>query len=203
MTRTEIAGVVVFALFFAGGAFLAGEFSDAVSRYLDFGIAGMAGYVFVGIIATVIAPVSTVALIPFAAVLWGPVTTALLSVVGWTIGSVVAYVIARRFGKPFVARFVDLRTIERYEHALGEKYLFWNIVLLRMAVPVDILSYAVGLFTSVKLSVYVAATIIGILPFAFIFAYAAQATLNFQIVIGGVVLATIYLGYRKGRSMRR
>ncbi|MEX2090509.1 MAG: hypothetical protein WD989_00015 [Candidatus Paceibacterota bacterium] len=66
-----------------------------------------------------------------------------------------------------------------------------------MAVPTDILSYAIGLFTSVKTGVYVAATFFGILPFAFIFPYASQAPLSFQILVGTVVVAMLFLGYKK------
>lgn len=202
MKPKEIIGAGIFILFFVAGTIIAREFSGDIVKYLDFGIVGMAVYVLVGIVATVIAPISTVSLIPIAVVLWGPFVVAVLSIVAWTIGSGIAFVIARRFGKPLIARFVDLRTIEKYEHAVGGTYVFWDIVFLRMVVPVDILSYAIGLFTSVKMGRYLAATIIGIMPFAFILSFATEATLGFQIMIAFLVLTMVYLGYRRVRSAK-
>lgn len=202
MKPKEIIGVTIFVLFFVAGIIIAREFSGEIVKYLDFGVVGMAVYVFAGIVATVIAPISTVSLISVAVVLWGPFTVAVLSITAWTIGAVIAFGIARRFGKPLVARFMDLRNIERYERALGGTYVFWDIVFLRMAVPVDVLSYAIGLFTSVKMSTYLAATVIGIMPFAFILSFAAQASLGFQIGVAFLVLVTIYLGYRKVRGAK-
>lgn len=197
MKIKEFAGIVIFILFFVVGMFVAREFSGDVVTYLSSGVPGMAMYVLVGIVATVIAPISTIMLIPVATVLWGPFTVAVLSVIAWTIGSVIAFVMARRFGKPLVVRFANLQNIEKYEKALGDEYLFWSVVFLRMAVPVDILSYAIGLFTSIRIDIYIAATIIGIMPFAFILPFAAQASLGFQITVGLLVLIMMNLGYRR------
>lgn len=197
MNAKEFAGIVILVLFFVAGMVVAREFSSDVVTYLDSGVLGMVMYVLVGIVSTIIAPISTVMLIPVATVLWGPFAVAILSIIAWTVGSIIAFVIARRFGKPLIMRFVNLQNIEKYEKALGGEYLFWNIVFLRMAVPVDILSYAIGLFTSIRIDTYIVATIIGITPFAFILPFAVQASLWFQIIVGLLVFIIIYLGYRK------
>lgn len=69
-----------------------------------------------------------------------------------------------------------------------------------MAVPVDILSYAIGLFASVSLRSYILATFMGITPFAFVFPYAARASLWLQILGGILALIAVYLGYRRVRG---
>ena len=197
MSTKEIIGALILLLFFASSILATQEFSSVIVEYFNPGILGMTAYILAGTLPTVIAPISTVALIPLAVMIWGPTTTAIMSIIGWTIGSVIAFMVARRFGKPLLVRFVDLRDIERYERVLGEKYVFWNILFLRMVIPVDILSYAIGLFTSINIGTYTLTTIIGITPFAFIFSYTAHAPFLFQVGAGILILLAIYLGYRK------
>jgi len=50
-----------------------------------------------------------------------------------------------------------------------------------MGIPVDILSYAVGLFTDIHAITYFWATLVGIVPFAFIFSYAGMFPWYLQI----------------------
>lgn len=197
MSKKEIISISVVIFLFLAGAFVAREYAGYIVLYLDHGVASMLVYMCAGIFATVVAPVSTLPLIPIAVALWGPFVTGTLSVIAWSIGSVVAFFIARRFGKPIVAHFVNLEKISKYEKALGEKYLFWDLVFLRAAVPVDILSYAVGLFTSIGIGVYTLATFIGIIPFAFIFSYASRAPLLVQFLFGVLAVTVMYVGYRK------
>ena len=60
-----------------------------------------------------------------------------------------------------------------------------------MVLPVDILSYALGLFTTIKTWKYILATFIGVIPFAFIFSYAGMVNIYYQ--IGAFVLAALVL----------
>lgn len=179
--------------------------SAAVQEYADFfanipfalGIEGMVVYTAVTVVAVVIAPVSTLPLLPIAVGLWGSFVAALLSILGWTIGSVVAFFIARHFGRPVVHRFVDLHKLEQFEKALPEKHIFWSLVFLRMALPVDVLSYAVGLFTKIRFLTYFSSTVFGVLPFAFVFSYAAVLPPHYQLVAGAVGIGALFVGYKK------
>ena len=152
---------------------------------------GMAVYLIITIIAIVIAPVSTMALLPLAANLWGTVITAILSIVGWTIGSLIAFVLARKYGVPLVKKFVSLEKINKIEKMIPKKNLFWSIVFLRITIPVDILSYALGLFSKIKTLPYLLATIIGTIPFAFIYSYLGKMPFYYQIM--AVILAGIVI----------
>ncbi|RMD59929.1 hypothetical protein D6833_10765, partial [Candidatus Parcubacteria bacterium] len=101
-----LGGAFVLVLF-VGSAALAQEFSHTMQYFLQGrGAAGMMFYVFASIAATVVAPLTTVPLIPLAAALWGPIPTALLSIAAWWIGAIIAFWISRRFGEPLVRRIV-------------------------------------------------------------------------------------------------
>lgn len=153
---------------------------------------GMSAYVSLTASAIVIAPVSTLPLIPLAAVTWGWVTAALLSIIGWTIGSQLAFWLARRYGKTLVQTFISLERFTGFEQRFTGRNLFWMVVLLRMTIPVDILSYALGLFSQMSHRSFFGATIIGIIPFAFVFAYLGSLPPQIQI-IGLIEIAIVII----------
>ncbi|MBP9836845.1 MAG: TVP38/TMEM64 family protein [Candidatus Pacebacteria bacterium] len=199
--KSELIKLLLLVSFFVLAIFISTTYKEEIVQYLDFGYWGMFVYVSLATISTVVAPINTLPLIPVATALWGGFISALLSITAWTLGAIIAFIIARRLGKPFIEKHYDLEKISRYEKLLGDKYVFWNIVALRIMIPVDILSYAIGLFTSIKLSTYSLATLIGVSPFAFLLAYSATFPLPLQIGVGVLVLLTIYLGYRKIKNL--
>ena len=152
------------------------------------------------IIATVIAPLSSVPLLPVVSSIYGWFIAGLLSVIGWTIGSVIAFWLARRYGMPLVKKIVSLESINNIEKRIPEDNLFWSIVFLRMVVPVDFLSYLLGLFSHIKYKTYFWATLIGVTPFAFILAYLGTLPLVYQIITFTIAAIFILVGlliYRK------
>ena len=142
--------------------------------------------------ATVVAPFTVLPLVPVMAPLFGPFFTALYAIVGWWLGSMVAFLIARYGGKPILLRVGSLEKIAQYEEQVPPHLTFWSLVLLRMVVPVDILSYVVGFLSRITLLPYALATLIGIIPFAFLFSYGGvvflQADYREFIVLGGIAL---------------
>lgn len=149
-------------------------------------VVGMVLYVLLGVVAVVIAPISTFPLLPVAVSLWGPFWAASLSIIGWTLGSVIAFVLARRYGKPIVERFADVSEVERLVGVMPKENLFLTLTFLRIAVPVDIFSYAVGLFVPVSVGVFVLSTLVGVSPFAFIFSYAVTKSIWYQVAVVAV-----------------
>lgn len=153
---------------------------------------GVVAYVvFVTLNAVIVAPVGAVPLIPLATEIWGMVPTALFNIIGWTIGSIIAFGIARVFGRPYVERLVGAKNLDKSEKYFPQNALFWNVVLLRMILPVDILSYGLGLFSTLRLSSYTLATLIGVTPFAFIFSYAATLPLTYQLSGAAAIVALV------------
>lgn len=125
--------------------------------------------------ATVFMPVTVLPIIPIAAPILGPFMTGILSIVGWTSGAVVAFLIARHLGRPILGRLVSIKKIERVSEKIPKDAMFLFVVLVRMTFPVDIMSYAIGLTTSMKLMPYTLATILGVAWFSFAFAYLGNA----------------------------
>lgn len=161
------------------------------------GVLGVVSYVGITIIAVVVAPVSTMPLLPVAVALWGPVVAALLSIVGWTAGAVIAFMLARVYGRLLVGRFMDLGAMKRIEQVVPKEHVFVSVLFLRMGLPVDLLSYALGLFSTMSLQSYILATVIGVSPFAFVFAYAANWPIVYQVAVGVVAISIVVYGYAR------
>jgi len=159
------------------------------------GFAGMFIYVFVTILAVVLAPVSTMPLVPIASNLWGTFIAAILSIIGWSIGAFIAFIIARIYGAKIVEKIIPLKKLHEYEKLIPQKNIFFGIILLRIIIPVDLLSYALGIFSKVKLRTYMIATVIGIAPFAFIWAYLGKIPFYYQILIFLIVLVVLTIAY--------
>lgn len=140
-------------------------------------------YVIITAIAVVLTPISALPLIPLVSNIWGGVLTATLSIVGWVAGSQIAFLLARKYGKPFVEKIIPIEKINSFENYFSSKNLFWAIVFLRIMLPVDILSYALGLFSEIKSSTFFFATLIGVAPFGFIFSYAGNISTRMQITM--------------------
>ena len=187
--------LIVVVTFFIVATVLAQKYENELQSFVgQKGISvGMVSYVLITAFAIVIAPVSTLPLIPVAVGVWGWVATGILSVIGWVIGSQIAFHLARSLGKPFIQKIVSLERLEKFEKHFSEKNLFWTVVFLRMTVPVDILSYAVGLFSRMRSASYFLATLIGVIPFAFVFSYAGALPISSQIITLIEVMAFIII----------
>ena len=65
-----------------------------------------------------------------------------------------------------------LSALDRMERAIPADIGFAGIVVLRMFLPVDVTSFALGLLRKLSFKTYALASLIGILPFAFVWSYA-------------------------------
>lgn len=196
-------GIFVFTLFIFS--------SDAVVDYfrslMEGSVLGPFAYFAVLVVAVVVAPVAALPLIPLAASLFGPFATGVLSVIGYTVGGIIAFLLAQRIGQPVLRYFISLEQLEKIEKKVPPQASFLGIVLLRMAVPVDLLSYALGLFSTIPLRTYALATLIGVTPFSFIFAYGGQALADrsFPTLIGVAIVGSLlfFFAVRKLRALHR
>ncbi len=189
--------LVVFALLilFVLSGYLAQVYQDQLVGLMSGRtVSGALVYVFGATIATIIAPLSFLPILPVAVTLWGSFVAALLSIVAWSLGAAIAFLLARRYGRPLVLHFVGERKMSLASRMIPEKYLFVAVVFLRMALPVDLLSYALGLLGVMRFMPYMAATVIGITPFAFAFSYLAQMSFTFQAISLIVGVSVIVLG---------
>ncbi|MBU4480227.1 VTT domain-containing protein [Patescibacteria group bacterium] len=163
-------------------------------------------FIFLMIISTVFSPLTVLPMVPTFGLLLGSFNTAIYSIGGWVIGSMIAFWIARSFGKPVLEKFISKTDLEKYNKYVPEDINFWWVIFLRMIIPVDILSYLVGLFTRMSVVKYFWATFIGVIPFSFIFAYGYEIVFFknvFATVLSGVfilaILLLVWYFHRKGK----
>ena len=167
-------------------------------------VQGVSLFLALNILDAVVAPGATLPLIPVAAHAWGHIWAAVVTTAGWTIGSVIAFSIARRWGTPFVKHLTSLQRLREMKHYVP-KDVFWSIVFLRLAMPMDILSYVLGLFTHISWRKYTAATALGVTPPAFLLAYLGKLPHAYDLIafgIGGIVVAAYVMVVRRRHACR-
>ena len=168
---------------FATSTFLSQRFeAELIAFATSGGVIGMFTYVIVTAGAIVVAPVSSLPLMPLAVGMWGWFVTGVLSIIGWTLGSQIAFALARKYGKTLVQRLMSLERLNKFEKKLSTNNIFWTVILLRMIMPVDVLSYALGLFSNISGTLFFLSTVIGVTPFAFIFSYLGSLPPGFQLI---------------------
>lgn len=162
-------------------------------------IKGVCLFLGLNILDAVLAPGATLPLIPVAARAWGHFAAALVTTAGWTAGSLLAFSIARRWGSPLVTKLTSIERLRQMKD-YAPKDVFWSIVVLRLVMPMDLLSYVLGLFTHITWGKYVAATAFGVTPPAFLLAYLGRLPHAYDIFafgIGGVVVIGYVVAARR------
>lgn len=154
---------------------------------------GIATYLLAVIASVVLLPLSSLPLLPAAARIFGVWQTAVLSIAGWWIGCLIAFQIAR-CGRPYLEKFTPLAPVDRLEQRIPKDISFVGIVILRMILPVDITSFALGLLKHLSFSTYAVASLIGITPFAFVWSYAGGALEKGAVVSASLIVTGMMIG---------
>ncbi len=163
-------------------------------------------YVLLLIVAVVLMPLTVMPLIPLAASILGPFMTAILSILGWTLGAMIAFLISRHLGRPVLKKFISLQKLDDLLEIFPDRTRFLFVVILRLTLPVDIVSYALGLTKSLGFIEYSLATFLGVIWFSFAFAYLGEALLTgnmpLLIELGGASLVIFLIGWYLLRQSR-
>jgi len=197
--------VIVVGLFFLVSYFVQDKISS-LENSIGSGISGMVVFVFIEILAVVFAPITTLPFVPLASNLWGWVIAGILSLIGLVIGSMIAFELGRFYGERIIKKLFSLEQIEKAEKLIPHRHIFWSIVFLRVAIPADILSYALGLFSNVKRRTFFFATLLGFIPMTFIISYVGGLDLVYQIIAflaGGIIFAVGAIIAYKRRERRK
>ena len=128
---------------------------------------------------------------------------AMLSWLGWMTAAAIIIFVTRRLGFGFIRRIGLLGRVREFGRALPQKDLCWGALCLGIVgAPIDVVSYAIGLFTAISPWAYLAAIAIGLLPFAFFIAFTATLPLINQAYIMGMMIIFwgVFYGYVKHRS---
>ncbi|MGE0109492.1 MAG: TVP38/TMEM64 family protein [Bdellovibrionales bacterium] len=114
------------------------------------GVFGPFVFILMQILQVVITPISHYSLGFVGGYLYGPYVGGLLNYIGRLIGHILAYIIARCYGRHLIEKYVDKKTIQKYDHIIvGEgKGLLQTFVLFLIyflpLFPDDEISYMVG-----------------------------------------------------------
>jgi len=120
---------------------------DRVTRFLEtLGPWSFAGFLLIQVFQVVAAPIPGEVTGFLGGYLYGPFLGTVLNTVGLTLGSIVAFLLSRTFGRPAVDRFVDPKTMERFDFLLHHKGAFLVFLLFLLpGFPKDYLCYILGL----------------------------------------------------------
>ncbi len=188
--KKEILSLFAIAVIFVAITYFTQQNIEIIKELLSRGGKfGFLLYILVTVAAIVAAPLTSIPLIPLVVQVWGVFLTGIFSIVGWTLGSLAAFWVARRFGTAAVSKVESLERIRAVAGRVPEKKMFWYLLFLRMTIPVDILSYALGLFTDISWRMFFATTLIGVIPVTFLLAYVGSLPVILQapIVVAGVI----------------
>jgi len=152
-------------------------------------------FVLIVIIGTIFVPLTFLPIIPITTFLYGWVLTGFFILIGQIIGSIIAFGISRKYGLPLVSRIVSMEDIDKYESKLPEGNLFWAIVFIRIALPLDVLSYILGLFGKLRFRIFALATLLGLIPSSFMLAYLGGLELKYQLIAFAMFVIVILIGY--------
>jgi uncharacterized membrane protein YdjX (TVP38/TMEM64 family) len=107
---------------------------------------GFAGFILLQVVQVVAAPIPGEATGVLGGYIYGPAVGVVLSTIGLTLGSYVAFTLSRYFGRPLTDKFVDAKTMERFDYLLLHKGLFLIFLLFLIpGFPKDYLCYILGL----------------------------------------------------------
>jgi uncharacterized membrane protein YdjX (TVP38/TMEM64 family) len=128
-------------------------------------VAGAAAFVLWSALSAMLAFFSSAVLVPVAVQVWGATGTTLLLWLGWTLGGVGAYTVARVAGRPLVRRLLKANVLARYEHRVSTQAPIGLVILLQLGLPSEIPGYLLGLVRYAPWR-YVLALVIAELPWA-------------------------------------
>lgn len=152
--------------------------------------------------------VATVLFVPGAAItllggaLFGLWWGTLYTVVGATIGAVVAFFIARFFGRDFFGSLIAHERFQRvrtYDTALAANGFITMLVLRLVPLfPFNALNYSLGL-TSVRSRAYIIGTFLGIIPGTFAYTYFGDSLFSLDIASIAIALVLVIFVTLLGR----
>jgi len=204
--RLWVAILIIVSLFILT-SYYSNKYSDRILDYLGEQslIKAASIYLFISIVSIIIAPISSLPLLPVIANLWGGLWAGLISILGWTFGNFIAFVLAKKYGRPLVRKIGTEKEISQLREYLPQKgeNLFLKLVLLRIVFPIDLLSYVLGLFApDIKLKTFFWSTLVGMAPGTLLFSYLGTISIIYQLALFVLAFLVFYYGskYIKHRT---
>lgn len=114
-------------------------------RIVVFGIFAPLAFIFIQALQVIITPISHYSVGVVGGFLYGPYLGALLNWIGRIMGHIIAFFIARSFGRKIAEKFVKQETLEKYDKYVSNKSFVLFILYFLPLFPDDELSYLAGL----------------------------------------------------------
>ena len=162
----------------------------------------LGAYLFLALAAlsAMMAFISAVIIIPIAVYTWGPVITVVLLWSGWILGGILAYSIARFFGRRAIQWLTAEVGLKRIESYINEKTPFSLVLLFQLALPSEIPGYLLGL-VKYPIKSYLLALACAELPYALATVLLGDSFLNKRAYIilsaGLLMIAFSYFAINK------
>lgn len=115
--------------------------------------------------SAMLAFLSSSLLVPAAIVAWGRTVAALLLWLGWILGGVVSYALARRLGRPAVALLGAAAPLAAWEERISRRAPLSVALLFQLAVPSEVPGFVLGM-VRYPFRRYLVVVALGELPFA-------------------------------------
>ncbi|HEY6513770.1 MAG TPA: VTT domain-containing protein [Burkholderiaceae bacterium] len=132
---------------------------------------GVTLFVATSVLAVLMPLLTNLPLLPVAVLAWGPWWTAALLLLGWIGGAALSFWLGRHARAAILRHFPSVQRHADIDRLIHPRHRLVSLVLLRMTFPVDVLSYALGLFSArTTLAENVLSTALGAAPFALLFA---------------------------------
>lgn len=183
------AGLGVVALF-AAGLWLARHYAGPISEALTaHSVLGIAVFFVSSAVAVLLPMLTNLPLVPLAVLAWGPGWTALILLLGWMAGSGLSFALGRHAQATILRRFPSVQRHAQIDRLIHPQHRQLSLIMLRMTFPVDVLSYALGLFSRrTTLLENLMSTAVGGVPFAILFSLFPTLSGNAQWVVFGASL---------------
>lgn len=175
--------LIVFLLFFVGSVvtFLftdQAHLSSFVSSAGAWGPLLIIGFI---ILEVVLAPVPGTFIMVAAGALYGTWLGALYSYAGNVLGSLLAFFLAQRFGRPFVERIISHSNLRRYDRFFKDNRHWVLLFYMLPVIPVDILSFTCGL-SSLRWRRFLTVIMVGFIPNTLILAFLGEQLAGLSLV---------------------
>lgn len=125
-----------------------------------FGILAPLAFIFFQALQVVFTPISHYSVGILGGFLYGPYVGALLNWIGRVIGHIIAFFIARFAGRIIAEKFVQRKTLEKYDKFVSDKSLVLFLVYFLPLFPDDETSYLAGL-SKMKFRMFLFANLFG------------------------------------------
>lgn len=139
-------------------------FSESQEIWQDkvamFGILAPLAFIAIQALQVVVTPISHYSVGVVGGFLYGPWIGGLLNYIGRIIGHLIAFSIARAFGRKIAEKYVSQKTLEQYDKYVSNKSLILFLMYYLPIFPDDELSYLAGL-SKMKFRIFFLANIFG------------------------------------------